>query len=497
MAAAFGTSPEVAAFWMAFRFAHLLRRVFGEGALHAAFIPHFEAVRKKSPQEGARFFWDLSQVVAYSLIGIVLVAEGILGSFLLRGHLSEGNREIVQLTMTLLPALLFISLYALNASLLNCERSFFLPSVAPSSLNLVWIGAVLYLWHSPRGSAMLTLAMLLVFAFALQWAITLPKVFGYLKAELKGDLSRKGFSYREIGRIIRPFALGIIGVTATQINTALDALFARVADPEGPAYLWYALRLQQLPLALFGIGLAGAILPPMTRAIQEGNKERARHFLNYGFKRSLLLMVPCTAAIYALGYAGVDVVYGHGAFSALAAQQTTLALWMYGSALLPMTLVLLFGALFYANRDYRTPLMSALLCVGINLMLNAFFVYGLKWGAVSIACATFLASLVNALFLFYVLKKRELIDTAGIWSVAWRLALIGFGGMTMVAVTLSALKGEWVPFMSFPPLEYRSLTLQLTTLGIQSMSFILGSAPIALLLFKTRVLQKTSRIAEK
>lgn len=406
MAAVFGTHPVVAAFWMAFRFAHLLRRLFGEGALHVAFVPHFESLRKQDSGLGARFFYDLSMGVALVLLFLTLLAEGILGGVLLFGHASVGNSQIIRLTMVMLPALVFISLFALNSSLLNCESTFFLPSAAPTVLNLVWIAAIFLVWRLPMERAIEYLAMVIVLAFALQWVVTLPKVLRYLSKELGEKWKRQGFSGREIFRILRPFALGMIGVAAIQINSALDTIFARAADPQGPAYLWYAIRIQQLPLALFGVGLTGALLPPISRAVQRGEIAQSLHFLNFAVKQTVALMLPMTAAIFVLGFSGINLVYGHGEFSQEATLATTLCLWAYGAALLPQTLVLIFAAAFYAHKDYRIPTTLSIVSVALNLALNALFVFFFHLGAISIALATTLSACLNGLLLAVFLEKR-------------------------------------------------------------------------------------------
>src|SRR5207253_3889598 len=101
-----------------------------------------------------------------------------------------------------------------------------------------------------------------------------------LRHELPGKLSSGLQVYSaDVRRLGGPLALGLLGVGSSQINNAVDALFARYADPEGPAQLWYGLRLLQLPLALFGIAMSGALLPPLSRAIQAGNKQEYLHFL--------------------------------------------------------------------------------------------------------------------------------------------------------------------------------------------------------------------------
>ncbi|MCC5831981.1 MAG: murein biosynthesis integral membrane protein MurJ [Chlamydiales bacterium] len=475
MAAAFGTIPAVAAFWMAFRFAHLLRRLFGEGALNAAFIPHFESLRKRDPKKGARFFYDLSTGVTLILLFLILLLEGILGGVLLFKEMSLANRDVISLTMLMLPALVFISLYALNSSLLNCERSYFLPSVAPSFLNLVWIVALAFLWRRAPTEALHYLAMIIVFAFALQWVVTLPRVYRYLANGLGKDWwQQSGFSGREILLIIRPFLLGMIGVAATQINSALDALFARAADAQGPAFLWYAIRIQQLPLALFGVGLTGALLPPISRAIENQNRAQYRHFLNFALKKTLTLMLPASAAILVLGFSGTNLVYGHGAFNSSATRETTLCLWAYGAGLFPMTAVLILAAAFYARKEYRIPTLLSLSTVGLNIALNALFVFVFRMGAISIAVATTLSACLNGALLAAVLYRDGELDLQGLGE-----RLLKVTACSAVAAFSTALLGHilfedntWTLLLSHPLAPFsRSLPRQLLIFTTLALSF--------------------------
>jgi putative peptidoglycan lipid II flippase len=474
MAAAFGTTPTIAAFWMAFRFAYLLRRLFGEGALHTAFVPHFESLRAQDPAKGARFFYDLSTGVALFLLLVTLAVEALLGGILLFCSLSEGNREVITLTMLMLPALVFISLYALNTSLLNCERSFFLPSVAPATLNLLWIVAIFLLWQKPVARAVEYLAMILVFAFALQWGVTLPKVFSYLSKELGEKWRNNRFSWGQMVGILRPFTLGMIGVAATQINTALDAIFARVADPQGPAYLWYAIRIQQLPLALFGVGLTGALLPTLSRTIQSGEGSQYLFFLNFAIKRGVAWMLPMTAALFTLGFSGINLVYGHGEFSQRATVETTLSLWAYGAALLPMTLVLIFASAFYAHKNYKIPTLFALFTVALNLLLNAIFVFLFHWGAVSIALATTLSACANGALLAFFLKREYGLSLEGVSLMAAKTLCA-----SLFATTVALLLGAyffrdntflWLTGHILAPFS-RELLMQLTIFSFLALCF--------------------------
>ena len=474
MAVAFGTKPAIAAFWMAFRFAHLLRRLFGEGALNAAFIPHYEMLKSKNKSLSARFFCDLSIGVGLLLLGVTLLAEGVLGGVLLFSHIGAESREVIQLTMWMLPSLIFISLYAMNSALLNCEHSFFLPSVAPTILNIIWIFAVLLLWQQPVERAVKYLAMTLVVAFIFQWGVTVPKVFSTVSRTLTGHSKENKLRYRELLKILRPFALGMVGVAATQLNTAVDALFARAADPQGPAYLWYAIRIQQLPLALLGVGLTGALLPPISRAIQKGELGNYLHFLNFALKRIVLWMLPVMGAIFALGFSGINLVYGHGEFSHQAVLETTLCLWAYGVALLPMTLVLILASSCYAHHNYRIPALISILAVALNVMLNAFFVYRCHLGTISVALSTGLCACVNTLLLGYYLKRNYGLDIGGLLTI-----LLKGGVATLIATTAAMLLGYalfqentflWLTNQTMTPFP-REIIMQFTVFFVETLTF--------------------------
>ncbi len=404
MAAAFGVGGEVAAFWMAFRFAHLFRRIFGEGALNVAFIPHFESLKKEEREKGIRFFYHLSHTFTFILLALVIGLELILGTVNLTTELSPGNKEVIFLSMILLPVALFISLYALNSAFLNCENSYLLPSIAPSLVNILWIGAALFLWKVHAAHPLYWLAVGVTGAFVAQWAMTALSVRKQRGAFEKGNHRE---SWRALFSLFQPIFLSFIGVTATQINSALDSLFARFADSNGPAYLWYALRLQQLPLALFGVGITNALLPPLSRAMEEGSVERFCSLLRFSINRLVLFMIPATAFIGFLGPSIVNLVYRRGAFSLDATLETCSCLVAYSLGLLPMSMVLVASSAFYAEKNYRLPAFATLYTVGLNGVLNALFVFVFHWGSTSIAIATSLASLFNLLLLFAFLKNKE------------------------------------------------------------------------------------------
>jgi putative peptidoglycan lipid II flippase len=433
MAISFGSSPEIAAFMVAYRLANLFRRLLGEGNLQAGFVPHFVSLK----EESGPFFRD----TVYSMGVILLTVIGFL-EFLLwkcKEIVSDSWIEIIELTMWMVPGLFFICLYGLNSSLLQCRKKYFTASVAPVVFNLIWIMAV---WIYPNAYF---LAIAITAAFAGQWLVT--SFEGWKLLSLKEWIKPHFFSPQFI-KVCRPLLLGIIGIGAVQFNSALDALFARIADLKGPAYLWYAIRIQQLPLALFGMALAGALLPSLSRTQDPIHRQT---LLQGALKRAAALMLVCTGGILCFSEEGIRLLYGHGDFSLTDVQETTRCLWAYGAGLLPSVFVLILAARFYAEKNYRLPMMASLISVGVNVGLNALFVFGLKWGAVSIAIATSISSLVNAILL----SKNAF--TQAFWAFFFKILM----ACTCSFVLVFGLQHTWGSFT-----DLFMQILQLATLGI-------------------------------
>lgn len=461
MAAFFGTTPLVASFWMAFRFAHLLRRLFGEGALHVAFVPHFESLRKKDPQEAARFFYTLTTHLAFLLVLLTLLIELFLSAWLFWASPSASTAEVLRLTMILLPSLVFICLHAANSSFLQCETRFFLSSASPVILNLTWVATLLFLWKKTPETMIHILSVVVVFGFILQWLVTQIPAKRFLKNTL-GEMKRTLGARKEMWALLRPFLLSMGGVAATQVNSALDALFARAADPEGPALLWYAIRIEQLPLALLGVALSGALLPAISRAAERGEKQRYLEFVNLSLRRVGAFMLPITFAIFAIGFASVTLLYGRGEFAYSSIQKTTHCLWAYGAGLFPQTAVLILASAFYALKEYRLPTLFSCLSVVVNIVLNALFVYGFGWGALSVAIATAIAAFVNAFLLAWALYKRQ-----GNYGLG---LLPSYGKILGCSLLAAAVTVALSPLLFTDPFPQK-LTAQLTRFATETLFF--------------------------
>lgn len=439
MTFAFGTSPEIAAFLLAFRLAHLCRRLFGEGALHSAFIPVFEDERSQGKNVAAyQFFLHTQGGISAALLLLISLSIAGLGSVLLWVPLSASNQEIVWLTLLMMPSLLFICLYGVSAAFLNCEKKYFVPGIAPVLFNLIWIISALWLSSTAPKLAMQYLAISVILGCLLQWAATIPSIHSIFKKEhltLTWKMLTPNFA--SLKKLIKPLAWGVIGIAASQINNTLDVLFARYASVEGPAYLWYAIRLQQLPLALFGISLAGALLPPLTRSIKENQPHVFFELLKFSLEKTFALMLPLTCALLALSGSSINLLYGRGLFSNDSAYETTLCLWGYGLGLLPMALILILAAVFYAQKNYRIPMISSIIAMILNLVLNTAMVAIFEWGPASIAIATSVSAWVNVFYLLFGLPKNIYVQILQTLRLPF-LKILGASSLALCSTSLLA-----------------------------------------------------------
>lgn len=403
MAMAFGDHASVAAFMVAFRFSNLLRRLLGEGPLQSAFIPYFEGLRVNDKEKSSIFFQRLFSLLALLLIGIILVVEIGFKIALSTSFFSEGAQEILHLTAWLFPGILFICLYGINISLLNCHDSFFIPSFAPFICNTIWIVGAIVLKNQEPTLAMIALSKWVLVGFFCQWLLTMPFTYKCISAPLKEWFKIE--IPQEIWTLIKSFSFGAIGVGAVQINAFIDAIFARYADVRGPVYLWYSIRLEQLALAIFGIACVSTIVPRLSRAIKSQNWENAKALFSFSYKRIMVIMIPCTFAILSLGLSTVNLIYGRGNFLEPAVIKTSLCLFAYGIGLVPTTLIMLFSTIYYAQGNFKLPMIISILTVVLNVALNSLFVFGLQMGSISIAIATSFSAWINC-FILEILTDR-------------------------------------------------------------------------------------------
>lgn len=456
MAVFFGASAPYASFLIAFRFTQLFRRLFGESTLAQGFVPHFEKLKNVDPKHAALYFRDL--VFSLGMFLLILIGLTELVLFAIEPYVSAYAQEIIHCCHWMLPGIFFICLYALFAALLQCQRHFFLPAVAPIAFNVVWIGVAMLTKDLPLLQAIRFLCMGVSVAYFLQWVILLPHALRFTRGHLgiKEHFRAQIFS-EAVLKMASPLVLTALGTGALQINGAIDLLFARRACLEGPAYLGYAIRLYQFPLALIGAALSSALLPSLSRAFAKESQKEFNEIFHYGEKKALLLLVPACCALFALSLAFVSFSYAYGKFDSLAVKETSKALWAYSLGIVPHGLVMIYSSSVYARLSFRAPMIGALLSIGVNIVLNSIFIYGLKAGPESVAFATSMASVANALYLRAQIKvepsgnsnKNFFIIKVGVATLLALLATLLVGKKIFHDPTLDWLMGLDVAFVKF------------------------------------------------
>ena len=403
----FGTSPHIAAFMVAYRFANLFRRLIGEASFQAGFVPHYENLRLEDSKKASFFYRDLFFSVAVFLAILITISQIALFSFAYTFSNFNSNKEIISLIQIMLFGLIFICLYALNSSFLQCHRNYFLPAIAPMAFNLIWIFSCITFRNFLDEKFVYVLAIAIVFAFFFQYFTTAFSSFKIISKDLKiSEILKPKLFTKDIKKLIKPISLSILGIGAVQINSALDAGFAIFAEKSGPAYLWYAIRVYQLPLALFGIAISSAILPPLARAYKLDDFQNFKNFLNLAFLKSFSLMLISSFALILIGPSLINLLFARGAFKLDAIVNASYSLFGYSIGLLFATFVMIISQAFYAKKEYFIPTIASISSVLLNILLNSIFIFVFHMKSASVAIATSISAILNFLILNYFLKKK-------------------------------------------------------------------------------------------
>ena len=399
-----GAGPVADAFFIAFRLPNLFRSFFAEGAFSAAFVPIFAGMIAKEGKRPAKLFAEeaLAALTAF-LFFFVVVCEIFtpqLLHLLAPGFAAEPEKFRLTVTFTRItfPYLLFISLVALQGGVLNSVERFAAVAATPVLLNVFLIGALL--WFRP------------VSGEALSWAVTAAGFAQF--AWLMVSCHRAGLALHfprprwtpAVKRLVKLMLPGIFGAGVTQLNLVISTAFASLLAEGSVSHLYYADRLNQLPLGVVGIAVGTAILPPLSRHIRSGDEPAATATQNRGLELALLLTLPAAVALGVLAAPILEALFERGAFGPAEVRATAGALAAYAFGLPAFVLVKVLAPAFFARHDTRTPVKIALAGMGANLVLTLGLGLALGWGTTGIALATSGAGWVNALALLWLLHRR-------------------------------------------------------------------------------------------
>jgi putative peptidoglycan lipid II flippase len=418
MAQKFGAGYSYDAFLLGFRIPNLTRALFAEGALSSAFVPTFTSYLSKGDRaEAAR----LSNLVGTALIVIVGVfcLVGMLFSPQLVWMLAPGYATVpgkfelaVHMTRLMFPFLLLVALAAQAMGVLNSCDKFGVPALASTFFNIgsVCAGLMLGFWLGPslHISPISGMAIGVVIGGALQllWQVPSLNKAGF---RFHLDFAWNHPGLRQIFRLMVP---AIIGNAAIQVNVMVNTNFAsRLTDPfrgqDGPvSWLGYAFRFMQLPLGIFGVSFASAILPSVSRSIAAANYEECRRTLSRSVGMVLLMSVPSSVGLALLGRPIIGAIFQSGKFQLYDTEQTALALSCYAIGLAGYAATKVLTPVFYALSDSKTPMYISLLSIVVNICAAEFLLTEFHLGISALALATSAVAIVACVVLFAVLRGR-------------------------------------------------------------------------------------------
>ncbi len=405
VARAFGAGPVTDAFFVAFRIPNLLRRLLAEGALSTAIIPVFSAylAREAAPSvvRMLRAVAGASVVTLTAVSALGVLAAPWIVAVMAPGWAADASLSAlaVRLTRVMFPYILLVGLGALAAGILNAHHRFLAPALGPAVLNVGMIAAVLLL--APRvDPPILALALGVLVGGVGQLLVQLPGV-RRLGVPLVPSAEWSHPAIRTIARRLAPAAFGL---AAVQITVLVNTLLASLLPAGSVSFLYYADRIMEFPLGVFGIALATAVLPSMAAQAARGDQRALVETLTFSLRLSAFVAIPAAVGLIVLARPVVGVLFQRGHFGPEDAAATTLALIGYAAGLPAFSASRLAAQVFYALGDTRTPVWLGFAAVAANIALALALMWPLEHAGLALASS--LASYVNVLGLGWRLRRR-------------------------------------------------------------------------------------------
>jgi len=433
MASFFGTSLAKSAFDVAFRMPNLFRRLFGEGALSAAFIPILSETIEKEGKEAARLLAGKVMTLLATLLTLITLATITIITLVIN-HADLGLKAaaVLPLLRIMFPYMIFICLVALCMGIMNTTFHFALPAATPVILNLVWIAALFFLcprFGTTLDSRIYGVAWGILIAGTIQLGIQLPALIHI------GMLPKLSFNWNDphIKRIMLLIAPVIVGTGIHQINVVLDGVLALWVSSWAPSALTYAERLVYLPLGIFTTALSTVLLPTFSQQAARSEISNIKDTIADSTRGLMLIMIPATVGLMVLSAPVVQLIFERGEFDAASTRVTALALLFYAPGLIVFSLSKILTPAFYALKDTRTPVKIGIYSLALNLILNITFILTWPEGTqhAGLAFATVIASGANCTALAIIITKR-------IESPGWLSLGISFIKISMAAALMAA-----------------------------------------------------------
>ena len=443
----FGAGNAMDAFYVAYRIPNLLRDLFAEGAMSAAFVPTFT---RRLKQQGKAAAWQLGNQLINALLVVTgaLVVLGAIYAGPLTGLIAgdyaavPGKLELTAtLTRILLPLLSLVAVAAALMGMLNSLNRFFIPALSPAMFN---VGVILSAFVLVPFAPALGLHPIVAIAIGM-----LLGGLGQIALQIP-PLRREGYRYRPrlnpadpgLREMLRLMGPGTLAGAAMQINLLVNTILAAGEGTGAVSWLSYAFRLMYVPIGLFGVSIATATLPAVSRHAANDDPAGMRQTIADALRMMLMLIVPALVGLILLAEPIVHVIFERGSFQPADTAATAAALAFYAPGLLGYSAVRIVVPCFYALRDSVTPTLVSVAAVVLNLVLNLILV---QWmGYRGLALGTSIAAIANAALLCYVLNRRiGGIGGGRLLAAFWKIAVAaGLMGAAVVAVQ-GGLETAW------------------------------------------------------
>jgi putative peptidoglycan lipid II flippase len=400
----FGTAVYAQAFVVAFRIPNLLRDLIGEGAANAAIVP---VLTEELAKKGREDFFKLAQVVLNILFWTLLAitAIGMLAAPIIVKVIAPGfsiDKEkfdvTVQLTRMIFPFLVLVGLWAYAMGVLNTLGHFAAPAFGSCFLNISMIFCAMWFGENVFGISAGVLA-----GGVLQLFFQIPPLYSHgWRMKLTNDFSHP--QAKKIGKLLVPRALGSC---VYQIDVFISTILASLSNIVGDgavAALYYANRVWQLPLAIFGIALAQAVLPSMSRHMALNDHAKMKETLHFALNTLFFALIPSTVGLVLLGAPITKVLFQRGLFSEYSTRITSSAIIAYSLGLVACGGIKILVSAFYSMHDTRTPLRTAMKALAVNIVLSLLFMYPLKVGGLALAMSV--SATFNFVSLYIALRKK-------------------------------------------------------------------------------------------
>lgn len=435
MAHVFAASHDMDAYTVAFRIPNLLRDLFAEGAMSSAFVPTFTRLLTLDGKAAA---WRLGNLVitALLLVTAVLVVLGMVFTWPLVTFAAEdysavpGKLELAgSLARTMFPFLTLIAVAVCFMGMLNSLGRFFVPALSPAMFNVGTLATMALLIPVFRGHGIRP-----IFAVAIG---TLVGGVGQVLVQWP-FLRREGFRYRPtvdfrdrgLREVLTLMGPGTMGLAAVQLNVLINTMLATSQGEGAVSYLNYAFRVMYLPIGLFGLSIATAAIPSLSRDAAKDDREGMRGTLSSALRMMLMLNVPATLGLVALATPIVALLFEHGSFTPEATAATSAALMCYAPGLIGYSAVKLAVPTFYSLRDSRTPVIVGAVSVVFNIGVNLMLVRAL--GFRGLALGTSASALFNASMLMWLLRRK-------LGGIDGRRVSLAFGKVLVASIFMAAV----------------------------------------------------------